>query len=440
MHKPVLVVDDEPEMRLALREALVRMGYACTSAPNPEEALSMESLEEFSLVITDMKMPKMDGLTFIKNLRTLSPGMPVIVITGYGTVENAVTAMKEGAVDYLMKPFSYTALKKVMEKVVSAKNDPGMIYSSSLMKDLVERALRAAGSDITVLISGESGTGKELLARFLHAASSRKKGPFIAVNCAAIPDSLLESELFGHEKGAFTGAMERRTGRFEMANGGSILLDEISEMPMPLQVKLLRVIQEREVDRVGGDTSVPVDIRILATTNRNLQREVEEGRFREDLFYRLNVLPLELPPLRERPEDIELLARHFVSKHSGGRDLKLGHAALEKLRGHLWKGNIRELENVIQRACLLSDEEIGLDHFGIQAQQTQSVNNVTVGSVKDLEKQLIMKTLDETGGNKSRAARILGISVRTLRNKLKQYGQGLPEGEIFSYPTSGRVA
>lgn len=440
MHKPVLVVDDEPEMRLALREALVRMGYTCTSASNPEEALSMKSLEDFSLVITDMKMPKMDGLTFIKNLRTRTPGMPVIVITGYGTVENAVTAMKEGAVDYLMKPFSYTTLKKVILKVASPKSDPGMIYSSSVMKDLVARVLRAAGSEITVLISGESGTGKELLARFLHAASPRKKGPFIAVNCAAIPDNLLESELFGHERGAFTGAVERRTGRFEMANGGSILLDEISEMPMSLQVKLLRVIQEREVDRVGGDTSVPVDIRILATTNRNLQREVEEGRFREDLFYRLNVLPLELPPLRERPEDIELLAWSFVAKYSGGRELKLSRAALGKLREQIWKGNIRELENVIQRACLLSDGEIRPDHFGLQPKKAQAVNNVTVGSVKDIEKQLIMKTLDETGGNKSRAAKTLGISVRTLRNKLKQYGQGLPEGEKFSCQAADKIA
>ncbi len=439
MHKPVLVVDDEPEMRLALREALVRMGYVCTSAPHPEEALSMESLDKFSLVITDMKMPKMDGLTFIKKLRKRVPGMPVVVITGYGTVENAVTAMKEGAVDYLMKPFSYTALKKVLEKMASAKDEPGMIYSSLEMKNLVERALRAAGSDITVLISGESGTGKELLARFLHASSARSKGPFVAVNCAAIPDNLLESELFGHEKGAFTNAVERRTGRFEMANGGSILLDEISEMPMPLQVKLLRVIQEREVDRVGGDTSVPVDIRILATTNRNLQREVEEGRFREDLFYRLNVLPLELPPLRERPEDIELLAGHFLSKYSGGRNLKLSSAALEKLKGHIWKGNIRELENVIQRACLLSDDEIGPDHLGLQTQLSPGVNSMTAGSVKDVEKQLIMKTLNETGGNKSRAARTLGISVRTLRNKLKQYGQGLPGEEKFSYSAAGRV-
>ena len=437
MHKPVLIVDDEPEMRLAWREALVRMGYTCTSASNPEEALSMESLDEFSLVITDMKMPKMDGLTFIKNLRTRTPGMPVIVITGYGTVENAVTAMKEGAVDYLMKPFSYTALKKVVEKVASARNQPGMIYCSSVMKDLVEHALRAAGSEITVLIAGESGTGKELLARFIHAASPREKGPFIAVNCAAIPDNLLESELFGHEKGAFTGAVEQRTGRFEMASGGSMLLDEISEMPLSLQVKLLRVIQEREVDRVGGTAPVPVDIRILATTNRNLQREVEEGRFREDLFYRLNVLPLELPPLRERPDDIELLAGHFVSKYSGGRDLILSRAALEKLKGHLWKGNIRELENVIQRACLMADAEIGPNHFGLQA---QNVNNVTAGSVKDIEKQLIMKTLDETGGNKSQAARILGISVRTLRNKLKQYGQSLPEGENFSYPVGSSAA
>jgi len=437
MPKRVLIVDDEPEMRLALREALVRMGYESVSASNPEEALNSDALKDCMLVITDMVMPRMDGLAFIKRIRQTAPALPAIVITGHGTIENAVNAMKEGAVDYLMKPFSFSALKRVVERAASAKSEPSMLYSSPAMTRLMERAARAADSDITVLIAGESGTGKELLARFIHAASPRKSGPFVAVNCAAIPDNLLESELFGHEKGAFTGALDKRTGKFELASGGSILLDEISEMPMILQAKLLRVIQQREVDRVGGTSPVPVDIRVLATTNRDLEREVREGRFREDLYYRLNVFPLVMPPLRQRVDEIAPLAELFMNKYSGGRDLTLSAEASKALRECQWKGNIRELENVMQRACLLSDGIITSEDLGISA---ESVSDMTPGSVKDVEKQLIMRTLDETGGNRSQAARVLGISVRTLRNKLKLYGQPDSDEENISHPVGGRMA
>ncbi len=323
--KPILVVDDDPQMRAALSEAIQRLGHRAVLCDSGVDAIGKLNETPYSLIVTDMKMPKMDGLTFLKEARRRMGYMPVLVITGFGTVENAVETMKEGATDYLMKPFSFDALSKTIESIISRQAaDKDILTENPEMKKIVQLAGNLAGSEITVLITGESGTGKELLARYIHQASKRKNKPFVAVNCAAIPDNLLESELFGHEKGAFTGAVDRKKGKMELADGGTILLDEIGEMPLMLQAKLLRVLQEREIDRVGGKEPVRVDVRVLATTNRDLASECAEGRFREDLFYRLNVFPLKVPPLRERPEDIAMLAQFFVKRFSAqaGKELQ----------------------------------------------------------------------------------------------------------------------
>ncbi|NTW67500.1 MAG: sigma-54-dependent Fis family transcriptional regulator, partial [Nitrospirae bacterium] len=315
--RPILVVDDDAHMRMALSEAIQRLGYCATLCDGGTDALGKLIHGTFSLIITDMKMPRMDGLTFLKEVRKRVGNVPVLVITGFGTVENAVETMKEGATDYLMKPFSFDTLTESIASIMARVSpDRDLLTANPDMQHIIMLAGNLAANDITVLITGESGTGKELLARHIHRQSKRKEKPFVAVNCAAIPENLLESELFGHEKGAFTGATDRKKGKVELADGGTILLDEIGEMPMLLQAKLLRVLQEREIDRVGGKEPVKVDVRVIATTNRDLARECAEGRFREDLFYRLNVFPLRVPPLRERPEDIPLLAEHFIRNFS----------------------------------------------------------------------------------------------------------------------------
>ncbi|MFN3480037.1 MAG: sigma-54-dependent transcriptional regulator, partial [Thermodesulfovibrionales bacterium] len=322
--KRILIVDDDPQMRIALKEAINRLGYDTDTAIDGRDALKRLNNTSYSLIITDMKMPGMDGLSFLKEARKRW-NIPVLVITGFGTVENAVETMKEGATDYLMKPFSFDAIGKAVESILSRiQHEWEIITEDPEMKKIISLAGNIAGSDITVLITGESGTGKELLARYIHRASRRKEAPFIAVNCAAIPDNLLESELFGYEKGAFTGAVDRKAGKFELANGGTILLDEIGEMPLTLQAKLLRVLQEKEVDRIGGKKPIPIDVRIIATTNRDLKKECSEGRFREDLYYRLNVFPIRIPPLRERKRDISALAGHFIKKFSvlSGKNIK----------------------------------------------------------------------------------------------------------------------
>lgn len=427
--KPILVVDDSPQMRTALREALQKLGHRVVLCESGIDAIEQLQYHTFSLIVTDMKMPRMDGLTFLKEVRRSAGNLPVLVITGFGTIENAVETMKEGATDYLMKPFSFEVLKKAIDSiVVRMRHDKEIITRNHRMRTIVGTAKNLATSDITVLIHGESGTGKELLARRIHGLSKRKNKPLVAVNCAAIPDNLLESELFGHEKGAFTGATEKKIGKFELAQGGTILLDEIGEMSMMLQSKLLRVLQEKEIDRVGGKEPISVDVRVIATTNKDLIRECTEGRFREDLYYRLNVFPVKVPPLRERPEDIPLLAMHFVEKFSAcsGKTIKgLSEESLNFLNKRQWRGNVRELENIIQRAVFLCKGDfISMDNLLLEDIVDMPGAN---GNLRGMEKELILQTLKDVNGNKTQAAKLLGISVRTIRNKLNTYGKKFPE-------------
>jgi two-component system response regulator FlrC len=428
--KSILVVDDDDQMRAALKEAVVRMGYQAVLAENPVDALPLLNESSISMIVTDMKMPKMDGLEFIKAAREKIGNLPILVITGHGTVENAVEVMKEGVCDYLMKPFSFDSLMSTIQSIMARASHNGneIVTENEKMRNLIQLAGNVAVSDMTVLILGESGTGKELLARYIHKSSRRRRTPFIAVNCAAIPDNLLESELFGFEKGAFTGANEKKVGKFELAHGGTILLDEIGEMSAVLQAKLLRVLQEKEIDRIGGKQPVPVDVRVIATTNRDLLKEIEEGKFREDLYFRLSVFPLQIPSLRERPEDIKLIAEHYARKYSLELNRNItgfSTEAVEFLAGRQWKGNIRELENAVHRAVLIARSElIDVDDFMLETDLTQIQPNN--GSIKDMEMDLILKTLENTKGNKTKAAKMLGVSVRTIRNKLNGQGKNFP--------------
>ena len=426
---PILVVDDDPQMRSALKEAVQRMGFEAVLAEDGREALQRLAASEYSMVITDMKMPRMGGLELLKEIRVRAGKLPVLIITGYATVENAVEAMKEGAVEYLLKPFSFDTLSASVGSVMERyTGDREIITQSPRMERLISMATEVSRTDTTVLVTGESGTGKELIARLIHRMSPRHDRPFVAVNCAAIPETLMESELFGFEKGAFTGAIERKQGKFELADGGTLLLDEIGEMPMTLQAKLLRVLQEREVDRVGASKTVPIDIRVVATTNRDLHVECAAGRFREDLFYRLSVVPLTIPPLRERPEDVELLATHFLKKFSAtmGKPIEaISETAMLELLKRPWRGNVRELENALQRAVLLNHSGIiEADDFMVETGgATAPAASTHNGSLREIEKEVILRTLQDCDGNKTIAARKLGVTVRTIRNKLAEYGE-----------------
>lgn len=428
--KSILVVDDDQQMRAAMKEAVLRMGYKTVVAEDPVDALKKLDDMSVSMIITDMKMPKMDGLSFIREARKRIGSLPILVITGYATIENAVDVMKEGVCDYLMKPFSFEDLTGAIEAIMSRDSNNGkeIISTDKNMKDLLQLTASVASSDMTVLVLGESGTGKEMLARYIHKSSRRNKKPLVAVNCAAIPDNLLESELFGFEKGAFTGALEKKVGKFELAHGGTILLDEIGEMTAILQAKLLRVLQEKEIDRIGGKQPVPVDVRVIATTNRDLQKEIAEGRFREDLYFRLSVFPVKLPPLRERPDDIRLLSEHFAGKFARELNKTISgftDEAVEFLKTRKWKGNIRELENAVHRAVLIARSElIKVEDFMLESSAPQAA--IIDGSIKDMEMDLIMKTLETTNGNKTKAAKLLGVSVRTIRNKLSGHGKKIP--------------
>jgi DNA-binding NtrC family response regulator len=431
--KSILVVDDDPQMRSALGQAVQRTGCQAIVAENGKDALRKLKSDPISMMITDMKMPGMDGLTLIQEAKQWKSNLPVLVITGYATVENAVETMKHGVTDYLMKPFSFDDLEASIHTVLEqGAANTEIIFESAKMKHVIGLASSVADSDTTILIYGESGTGKELLARHIHCTSSRKDKPFVAVNCAAIPDNLLESELFGFVKGAFTGASGDRTGKFELAKGGTILLDEIGEMPLALQAKLLRVLQEKEIDKVGGRFPLPVDARVIATTNRDLYEESLEKRFREDLYYRLSVFPLQIPPLRERPEDIRVLSEVFLTRYASklGKDIKgFSGEAFAALSSRQWRGNVRELENVIHRAVLLAGGDyIGRDGISQEEQPDSSCGMNEPGSIRDMERNLILQTLDDVNGNKTQAAKKLGLSVRTIRNKLNSYGKDFPSG------------
>jgi len=449
--KTILVVDDEPSMRVALSESVKSCGYKVETSESGTDALEKFQEGKFDVVITDMRMPGMGGMEVLRGIKKVSSGTPVIIITAYGTVNTAVEAMKEGAADFIMKPFSVDHLESLVKKVVAEKDGNGgggseydskrclprektIITRDEEMLSLLELLKVVSKSKSSVLIQGESGTGKELIARYIHRHSDRANMPFVAVNCAAIPGNLLESEMFGHEKGAFTGASRRRLGKFELAAGGTLLLDEISEMDIQLQAKLLRVIQESEVDRLGGGAPVPVDVRIIATTNADLKKYVAEKKFRDDLYYRLNVIPVRIPPLRERKGDIDFLCECFLKKYSrlsGTAMPALSKKVEQMLEGYGWPGNVRELENVIERAVLLSGgetilpEHLYLESEGEKSGQPALKPTASEGiTLKETEKRLIFETLEKVKGNRTRASEILGISVRTIRNKLNEYKQG----------------
>ncbi|HEY6464392.1 MAG TPA: sigma-54 dependent transcriptional regulator [Candidatus Acidoferrales bacterium] len=444
----VMVVDDEAPMRAALEAQFRRDGWEVMTAYGANDALAKFRQAPCPLVVTDMRMPDGDGLRVMRGLRELNPQVGVVFLTAFGTVPEAVRAMHEGAYDYLVKPVRFEQLKDVAERLmaqagrgpnVAAEHETIFVGESPKLQKLLQRARQVARTDMDVLVEAESGTGKELLARLIHQASGRRNRPFVAVNCAAFPEALLESELFGHARGAFTGASVAKPGKFELAHTGTLLLDEIGELPLQLQPKLLRALQEREVDRLGDTRPLRVDVRVIATTNRSLRSLTEEGKFRADLYYRLNVVPLTIPPLCERSEDVGRLIHHFLQKHTAS-----GRAAspvftpelVERLEGLIWPGNVRELENLVRRAVALHPgERIGLEFLQeidepaialsremIVAQQNSNTGTAPGTSLRDMERRLLESTLEASGGNRTHAARRLGICPRTMRNKIREYG------------------
>lgn len=442
---PILVVEDDPSLREAIGDTLELAGRPYVAVDGGEAALKVLAEQAFSIVVSDVRMMPMDGITLLKEIRARLPHLPVVLMTAYAEVEKAVDAMRSGACDFLLKPFEPQALLAHINKyeLPDTGESPGVVASDAASREMFAMAQRVAQTDATVLLTGESGVGKEVVARFIHRNSARKSGPFVAINCAAIPDTLLEATLFGYEKGAFTGAQQAQAGKFEQAQDGTLLLDEVTEMPMSLQAKLLRVLQEREVERVGGKKPVPLNIRIIATSNRDMAEAVAKGTFREDLFYRLNVFPVAIPALRQRREDIVAIARHFVVEHGGrlGRTgVSLSAPAELALQSHNWPGNVRELENVIQRALILSSGPlIGPEHLNLVPRvfsevpvapavvvSTRDVSGLPelekrADNMKDLERAHILRTLAEVGGSRRQAIERLGISERTLRYKLQQY-------------------
>ncbi len=455
----ILLADDDGGIREAMSAFLLRAGYRVAAAPDGEAALRMIDASPFEMVVSDLKMPKVSGVELLAAVRGRGIAVPFILLTAYGTIETAVSAMKQGASDFLLKPFQPSQLERAIRDCLAggaaraqalprgagAADGSGIVAESRAMRDVLAMARHVAGGRATVLITGESGTGKEVVARFIHDSGPDPSAPFVAVNCAAIPENLLESELFGHEKGAFTGASARRIGKFEMADGGTLLLDEIGEMDIRLQAKLLRALQERSFERVGGSERVSVRLRVIATTNRNLRDAVAEGRFREDLYYRVNVIPIVLSPLRERPEDIAPLARAFAraaARENGCAVPSFTDDALRFLEGLPCRGNARELMNRVERAVLVCGdrpidarrlaepgEEPSADPRPASAAPAPPAVPAVPGSVREAEKTLILSTLRRTGGNRGKAAAELGISVRTLRNKISAYrrsGEAIP--------------
>jgi len=449
MQGRILFIDDDRSGREVALFNLRKAGYDVTPAADGREGLDAFSTAPFDLVITDLKMPGVPGMEVLRKIRAGSPDVPVLVITAFGNVETAVAAMKEGAYDFIGKPFHRDQLLLAVEKALDRRRlatevrdlrirasgvERDVVSVSTAMRRLLEVADRVAATVATVLITGESGTGKEILARRIHVRSPRAEGPFVAVNCAAIPAELLESELFGHARGAFTGAVRDRAGRFRQASGGTLFLDEVGEIPTPLQGKLLRTLQERVVDAVGGDTPVPVDVRILAATNRDLPSRIREGFFREDLYYRLNVVELAVPPLRDRPDDIPPLVRRFVSEFSAGREIAVPAAVVAELSTRPWPGNVRELKNACERMVILCrGDEVSLEDLppaphGPGAGTAEDVSASTLAlpaeglSLVDLEKRVIERALRMKGGNITQAALFLRIPRHILVYRIGKYG------------------
>ena len=431
--KRVLIADDDAGMRAALETRFLRRGWLADVAVNGADALAKFRDKLHTLVITDVRMPGRDGFELMREIQSSSPRTAVILLTAYGCVPDAVEAIRSGACDYLVKPVCFEKLELAVEQVLRRaqeqnKETESLVGHSPAWQQALERARQAAATDADVLIEAESGTGKELVARLIHRLSGRREGPFVALNCTAFPEALLESELFGHARGAFTGAIDARPGKFEMASGGTLLLDEVGEMPLALQPKLLRALQEREFDRLGSNQTVHVDIRVIATTNCPLEVSVAGGRFRADLYYRLNVIPLALPPLRDRTGDIAELAQHFAQLYgSAGTERCLSSSLLARLEQHAWPGNVRELANFVRRAVALSrGGEIGVEAFGhgkIPATTAPRAPEWKAGlSLGEMERRLFAMTLEATHGNRARAAELLGVSQRTVRNKIREYG------------------
>jgi DNA-binding NtrC family response regulator len=461
--KRLLIADDDAGMRAALEARFQRRGWQVDVAVNGGDALAKFREGAHSLVITDVRMPGCDGFELMRAVQNSSARTAVILLTAYGCVPDAVEAMRNGACDYLVKPVCFEKLELAVEQVLRRAEEFGkdtetLIGHSQAWEQALERARQAAATDADILIEAESGTGKELIARLIHRLSRRKPGPFIALNCTAFPETLLESELFGHARGAFTGAVGARPGKFETANGGTLLLDEVGEMPLALQPKLLRALQEREFDRLGSNQTVHVDIRVIATTNRPLEAAVAEGRFRADLYYRLNVIPISLPPLRDRASDISELAEYFAALYSApgtnaahgslGTEARLSRELLARLEEQAWPGNVRELANFVRRAVALSrGGEIGVEALEHGKSQQGKIlwpprplcspewkPGLSLG---EMERQLFAMTLESTGGNRARAAELLGVSLRTVRNKVREFG--LPPRDNYPNGLANRV-
>jgi two-component system response regulator HydG len=448
MKERILVVDDEQSHRTMLKAVLTKEGYDIFEADDGLSGVKAVENESFDLILMDIRMTDMDGLEALGQIKKMSPSIPVIMMTAYASIKTAVEALKSGAYDYLTKPLDIDELKILVkkalehyrlqeenvflkERLADRFDFSKIIGRSRRMKELFENLSLIAPSDATILIYGESGTGKELVANAIHQNSPRAQKPFIKVSCAALPETLLESELFGHERGAFTGALSRKAGRFQLADGGTLFLDEVNVMSSTTQVKLLRVLQEREFEPLGSTKTIHVDIRLITATNKELEAEVKEGRFREDLFYRLNVVPIHLPPLRERKEDIPLLADHFfrLYQEKNRKSIKgFLPKTIDTLMRYDWPGNIRELENVIERAILLcrsdyiSPEDLPPPLQGEQGGEKPLISIPPGMTLEEVERETIIQTLEETGGNRTQTAQILGISRKTLQNKLKEYG------------------
>ncbi len=439
----ILVVDDEENIRNLLGHILRQEGFEVDTAADGATGLKKASSGEFDLVLLDVRIPEKDGMEVLREIRQVDPGAVVMIITGYATLEMAVEAMRHGAFDYISKPFKKDELvvkvrraleheqlleenRKLHQELQARFKFEGIVGTSPKMQEVLRVAAAVAPTDATVLIYGETGTGKEVLARSIHYQSPRARGPFVAINCGAVPETLLETELFGHEKGAFTGAASSRMGKFEAADGGTILLDEVGDMSPAMQVKLLRVLQERTIERVGSNKPVRVDVRVIAATNKDLRQAIRDGRFREDLFYRLSVVPIELPPLRERVEDIPLLAQHFLEKYRQ----KYGKAvtgftaqAVRKMRRYSWPGNVRELEFAVERAVILCrTSEVWAEDLWLG----EAPGEEGLLSLAEVERQHIVRVLQHTEWNLQEAAKILGVSVTQLRRRLDQYGIGPP--------------